>query len=73
MADDGHNSSGDDGGMNDNDSQPPSNQPSVAGRWTDEEHDLFLQGLKLYGKEWKKIASLVNYSYVLIACLLLSF
>lgn len=24
------------------------------GRWTKEEHDAFLIGLKLYGKEWKK-------------------
>lgn len=24
------------------------------GRWTKEEHDAFLVGLKMYGKEWKK-------------------
>ena len=24
------------------------------GRWTKEEHDNFLIGLKMYGKEWKK-------------------
>ena len=24
------------------------------GRWTKEEHDAFLIGLKMYGKEWKK-------------------
>ena len=28
----------------------------LKGRWTDEEHELFLEGLKLYGKGWKKIA-----------------
>ena len=27
------------------------------GRWTREEHQLFLKGLELYGKGWKKIAS----------------
>ena len=30
------------------------------GRWTDEEHDLFLEALKKYGKEWKKIAGAVK-------------
>ncbi|GFH58433.1 hypothetical protein CTEN210_14909 [Chaetoceros tenuissimus] len=31
------------------------------GKWTDEEHKLFLEGLELYGKgEWKKIASRVR-------------
>ncbi|KAF1328250.1 Lhy protein, partial [Globisporangium splendens] len=29
------------------------------GRWTKKEHELFLEGLKLYGKSWKKISSLV--------------
>lgn len=27
------------------------------GRWTDSEHQAFLQGLQLYGREWKKVAS----------------
>lgn len=30
------------------------------GRWTKKEHELFLEGLRLYGKSWKKISSLVN-------------
>lgn len=30
------------------------------GRWTKKEHELFLEGLKLYGKSWKKISSLVT-------------
>lgn len=30
------------------------------GRWTAEEHRLFLQGLELHGKGWKKIASLIK-------------
>lgn len=30
------------------------------GRWTKEEHEAFLQGLQLYGKEWKKVAAKVR-------------
>jgi len=30
------------------------------GRWTEEEHQLFLQGLEQYGKVWKMIATLVK-------------
>lgn len=26
------------------------------GRWTPEEHEAFLQGLKVFGREWKKVA-----------------
>ena len=26
------------------------------GRWTREEHEQFLEGLKIYGREWKKVA-----------------
>lgn len=32
----------------------------LAGRWTAEEHKLFLQGLQLYNKQWKQIADLVK-------------
>lgn len=35
------------------------NQPRTAGRWTKEEHEKFLYGLKLYGKNWKKIQDLI--------------
>jgi len=30
------------------------------GRWTAEEHHLFLRGLELHGKGWKKIATLIQ-------------
>ncbi|KAJ1457051.1 hypothetical protein M885DRAFT_438586 [Pelagophyceae sp. CCMP2097] len=30
------------------------------GRWTDEEHSRFLQGLELYGKKWTKVADVVG-------------
>ena len=30
------------------------------GRWTREEHEAFLEALKLYGKEWKKVAAKVK-------------
>eukprot|EP01041_Mallomonas_annulata_P012809 gene12809-27011_t len=31
-----------------------------AGRWTTEEHELFLEGLRLHGKGWKKIAQYIK-------------
>lgn len=30
------------------------------GRWKPEEHQLFLKGIKLYGRDWKKIERLVG-------------
>jgi len=30
------------------------------GRWTKKEHELFLDALKKYGKEWKKVAAMVK-------------
>ena len=29
------------------------------GRWTDDEQNAFLKALKLYGHDWKKIATMV--------------
>jgi SHAQKYF class myb-like DNA-binding protein len=31
----------------------------TAGRWTNEEHQAFLRGLKIYGREWKKVAEAI--------------
>mmetsp|Transcript_24330 Transcript_24330/g.43252 ORF Transcript_24330/g.43252 Transcript_24330/m.43252 type:complete len:121 (-) Transcript_24330:102-464(-) len=31
-----------------------------AGRWTQEEHELFLEGLERYGKNWKAIERVVG-------------
>jgi Myb-like DNA-binding domain. len=28
----------------------------TSGRWTKEEHEAFLEGLEIYGREWKKVA-----------------
>ena len=38
---------------------PAKQQPkksSSSGRWSREEHKAFLEGLKIYGREWKKVA-----------------
>jgi SHAQKYF class myb-like DNA-binding protein len=32
----------------------------TSGRWTREEHHTFIKGLEMYGKGWKKIASLIK-------------
>jgi len=28
---------------------------SQNGRWTDEEHDRFIEALRIYGKNWNKV------------------
>lgn len=32
---------------------------TISGRWTAAEHEAFLQGLKVYGREWKKVATCI--------------
>ena len=46
---------------NNNDTTPnATNGIEKTGRWTKEEHEAFLVGLELYGKEWKKVAMKVK-------------
>ena len=33
---------------------------TLTGRWTKDEHEKFLDGIRIYGKEWKKIASMID-------------
>lgn len=30
------------------------------GRWTEEEHNLFMKAIKIYGKDWKKVQQFVG-------------
>ena len=33
---------------------------AINGRWTREEHELFLKALNEYGREWKKVAKKIK-------------
>ncbi|KAG9417034.1 hypothetical protein AC1031_001422 [Aphanomyces cochlioides] len=58
--DDGDEEDGDDvdeDSSSDSNSSP--NEATQTGRWTQKEHELFLEGLRRYGKSWKHIANLV--------------
>lgn len=37
-----------------------SNSKKTFGRWTKEEHQRFIEGLKLFGKNWKKVEEYVS-------------
>ncbi|CAI5728679.1 unnamed protein product [Hyaloperonospora brassicae] len=43
---------------------PPSSTfttgPSKGGRWTSDEHAAFLEGIRLYGKDWRRVAQVVR-------------
>jgi len=41
-------------------SRRPRPENTHTGRWTKEEHEKFLHGINVYGKEWKKIASMIE-------------
>ena len=36
------------------------NGEEKVGRWTEEEHEMFLEGLQLHGKQWKTIATMIG-------------
>ena len=38
---------------------PQVKEGQATGRWTNEEHQAFLEGLRTCGREWKKVASLI--------------
>lgn len=42
------------------DHSPPPPKHRSTGRWTQEEHEKFLDGIGIHGKEWKKIASMID-------------
>lgn len=42
------------------DNNPSNSGAERAGRWTKEEHEIFLNAIKKYGKEWKKVAALIK-------------
>lgn len=56
-SDNGSNDDDDDG--NDDEDDENNNAEVSTGRWTAGEHEAFLKGLSIFGKEWKKISSLV--------------
>jgi len=41
-------------------SRRPRPENTHTGRWTKDEHEKFLHGINVYGKEWKKIASMIE-------------
>ena len=41
---------------------------ATAGRWTQQEHDLFVKGLNMYSKQWKLIADLIKTRTVVQVC-----
>ena len=43
-------------------------QLTITGRWTAEEHSLFLHGLEMHGKDYKKIAALIKSRNVTQVC-----
>jgi hypothetical protein len=48
--------------LSNNDGLPPMEKPVAThvGRWSPHEHTIFLEGMRLYPKQWDKIAKLVK-------------
>ncbi|KAF1321870.1 Nlp2 protein, partial [Globisporangium splendens] len=46
-------------GSNGSSHSSSSSQHSKGGRWTSEEHAAFLEGIRLYGKDWRRVAQVV--------------
>ena len=38
----------------------PKQRTNRDGRWTQDEHDLFLRGMKIHGRRWTKVAEIVG-------------
>ena len=34
------------------------------GRWSQQEHNQFLEGLEKFGKDWRKISTIVKFNYL---------
>lgn len=49
----------DGGGSTRRNRKKPTNDGQTQGRWTQAEHEAFLRGLKIFGREWKKVADRV--------------
>ena len=39
--------------------ESPFNKGDITGRWSAAEHELFMQGVKAHGKNWKKISEMI--------------
>jgi SHAQKYF class myb-like DNA-binding protein len=46
--------------MQNKSAKKPAMMNTLTGRWTKDEHEKFLDGIRIYGKEWKKIASMID-------------
>jgi len=55
-----HSSSNDEGQSPSHAGSKGGSAASTTGRWTKAEHEAFLVGLKLYGREWKKVATKIK-------------
>jgi len=40
--------------------EEPRGQPGQTGKWTKQEHDSFLEALRIYGKDWDRVQQAVG-------------